>query len=192
MILAVFAVAASKVFIKHPELHLRKKPIAAVIAGAGTLLFLISKAHSGGNGEDFKRPDRLITARFCASILGGFAAIITNITPISLALSAPHATLQATARDPVPSSKPVEVSTDSSPRESTRSRESTHSRGSSRSDASYFKVQGIFYQKNPSAIVNGKTVFVGDRVGHAKVVSIEREAVTLETSEQKVVLALRM
>src|SRR5262245_8011995 len=43
-----------------------------------------------------------------------------------------------------------------------------------------FRLQGIFYRAtNPSAVVNSKTVFVGDTVDHAKVKSITRQSVTL-------------
>jgi len=47
-----------------------------------------------------------------------------------------------------------------------------------------FKLQGIFFNpKHPSAMVSGKTVFVGDRVKGAKVISIEPETVTIVTQE---------
>lgn len=43
------------------------------------------------------------------------------------------------------------------------------------------KLQGIFYRlSNPTALINGKTVAVGDQVSGARVLRIEREAVTLE------------
>jgi hypothetical protein len=46
-----------------------------------------------------------------------------------------------------------------------------------------YKLQSIFYRpKSPSAVVNGKTLFIGDRVGGARVVLIEPDAVTLVTS----------
>lgn len=53
------------------------------------------------------------------------------------------------------------------------------------------KLQGIFYNPNrPSAIVNGKTVFVGNSVGELRVLAITREAVTLGSATQTNVLAL--
>jgi hypothetical protein len=46
-----------------------------------------------------------------------------------------------------------------------------------------YKLQSIFYRpKSPSAVINGKTLFIGDRVGAAQVVAIERDAATLVTS----------
>jgi hypothetical protein len=43
-----------------------------------------------------------------------------------------------------------------------------------------FKLQAIIYQpKNPLAIINGKSVFRGDRVGNLKVVSISQSTVIL-------------
>ena len=43
------------------------------------------------------------------------------------------------------------------------------------------KLQGIFYRlSNPTALINGKTVGVGELVSGARVIRIEREAVTVE------------
>jgi len=54
-----------------------------------------------------------------------------------------------------------------------------------------FKLQGIFYRSaSPSAMVNGKSVFVGDRVSGAKVRAIDRESVTLEFEGQTKKLTL--
>jgi hypothetical protein len=47
-----------------------------------------------------------------------------------------------------------------------------------------FKVQGIAYDPTrPWAIVNGKTVFVGDRVGNFRVKEINRNNVTLQAAD---------
>lgn len=44
-----------------------------------------------------------------------------------------------------------------------------------------YRLGGIFYRvAKPSAVVNNRTVFIGDRVGNARVKSITRDAVTLE------------
>lgn len=54
-----------------------------------------------------------------------------------------------------------------------------------------FRLNGIFYTATrPSAIVNGKTVFVGEQVNGAKVVSIGRDEVTLETSGETKILSV--
>src|SRR5215471_15193374 len=52
-----------------------------------------------------------------------------------------------------------------------------------------FRLNGIFYvASKPSAVVNGKTVFVGEQVNGAKVVSISRDSVTLDMNgELKIV-----
>jgi hypothetical protein len=53
------------------------------------------------------------------------------------------------------------------------------------------KVQGIFYRaKNPAAMINSKTVFVGERVSDAKVVSITADSVTVEFAGKTKVLSL--
>jgi len=54
-----------------------------------------------------------------------------------------------------------------------------------------FKLQGIFYRPaNPSAVVNSKTVFVGDRIANAKVKAIDHQSVTLEVAGETKVLTL--
>jgi hypothetical protein len=53
------------------------------------------------------------------------------------------------------------------------------------------KLQGIFYRPDrPAAIVNGKTVFLGDQVGEFRVLAISAESVTLESAGQTNVLTL--
>lgn len=48
------------------------------------------------------------------------------------------------------------------------------------------KLQGIFYRRtNPSALISGKTVFVGEKVQGAKVIEIDRQSVTLEFQGEK-------
>jgi hypothetical protein len=183
-ILAAFCILASETFKRHPELHARKKAIAGALAGAGTLLWLVGKVHGNG-GEEFKSRDRVITTRFCGSMLAACAGIVTNITPIQQAMQAPasllHPMSRADAREPA--ATPTTKS--SKPSRSLFRRESS-------SAAAPLKVQGIiFQQKNPSAIINGKTVFVGDRVGEARVITIERGAVTVEIARQTCILALK-
>ncbi len=54
------------------------------------------------------------------------------------------------------------------------------------------KLQGVYYRpSNPSALINGQSVFVGDTVDEARIVKIERQSVTVEFSGQTKVLSLR-
>ncbi|MCX8156399.1 MAG: hypothetical protein N3J91_08135, partial [Verrucomicrobiae bacterium] len=42
-------------------------------------------------------------------------------------------------------------------------------------------LQGIFYRpKNPSAVINNRTLFVGDQIGEVKVIAIEPRSVKVE------------
>ena len=53
------------------------------------------------------------------------------------------------------------------------------------------KLQGLTYRlPNPSALINGRTYFVGDYVGEAKVTSIEEQRVVLELEGQEKILIL--
>ncbi len=56
-----------------------------------------------------------------------------------------------------------------------------------------FKLQGIIYRpSNPSAVVNARTVFIGDTVGNARVRSISEQSVTLEVGGETRVLTLTL
>jgi hypothetical protein len=48
----------------------------------------------------------------------------------------------------------------------------------------------VFNPKQPSALISGKTVFVGDKLGDTRVVAIDRESATLVKSGQTNVLSL--
>ena len=53
------------------------------------------------------------------------------------------------------------------------------------------RLQGIFYRpKNPSALINAKTISIGGKVASAKVIAITRESVTLEWNGETKVLTL--
>ncbi len=58
--------------------------------------------------------------------------------------------------------------------------------------AANFKLQGIFFRpSSPSAVVNARTVFIGDSVGSAKVRAIDERSVTLDVAGETKVLTLR-
>ncbi len=55
-----------------------------------------------------------------------------------------------------------------------------------------FKLQGIFYRPtNPSAVVNSKTVCVGDLIANGKVKAIDRQSVTIEVGGEIKVLTFQ-
>jgi len=55
-----------------------------------------------------------------------------------------------------------------------------------------FKLQSIFYRTaNPSAVINTKTVFVGDRIANGRVKAISRETVTLDCDGETKVLTFQ-
>ena len=61
-----------------------------------------------------------------------------------------------------------------------------------KSAAGSFRLQGIFFRpSNPSAVINNKTVFIGDFIGRSQVKSIDRQSVTLEINGDSQVLSLR-
>ncbi len=49
-----------------------------------------------------------------------------------------------------------------------------------------YRLQSIFFRaKNPSVVINGKTLFLGSRVGDARIVAIDQESATIVTSAGK-------
>ena len=55
-----------------------------------------------------------------------------------------------------------------------------------------FKLQGIFYRpSNPSAVVNSKTVYIGDLILNGKVKAIDRQTVTIDVGGATQVLTLQ-
>jgi len=53
------------------------------------------------------------------------------------------------------------------------------------------KLQGIYFRRtNPSVLINGRTLFSGDRVEGARVVTIDRQTVTVEFGGQITLLTL--
>ena len=54
------------------------------------------------------------------------------------------------------------------------------------------KLQGLYWRPSrPSAVINSKTVYVGDRVEMARVTAIDKESVTVQWESETKVLTLR-
>ena len=59
------------------------------------------------------------------------------------------------------------------------------------SKTSPFKLSGIIYSSDkPVAIVNGKTVNIGELIGEAKVSNIKEDSVELSLNDEKIILTL--
>ena len=59
------------------------------------------------------------------------------------------------------------------------------------SNETYWLLSGIIYsEKNPMAIINNKSLFIGDSVDEARVVSINRKEVTLDYKGKKLTLTV--
>jgi hypothetical protein len=55
-----------------------------------------------------------------------------------------------------------------------------------------YKLQGIYWRPSrPSAVINGKTVYIGNRVENARVTAIDQESVTITVHGETKVLSLR-
>lgn len=179
VILAIFCYIASEVFRIHPELYPHKKVIAGSLAGAGTLLWLIGKVHgsSAESGDTTRKGDGVFTLRFSGSLLAACGAVVSNIVIVSQLIASPQSMLRVAAAQHLPNLNFIRKG-------STADRPRDGAKGP-------LKVQGIFYrERDPSAIINGQTVSVGDRIGTARVVAIERQSVTVEIAQERKVLSL--
>jgi hypothetical protein len=57
--------------------------------------------------------------------------------------------------------------------------------------APVYKLQGVYWRPaKPSAVINGKTVYIGDRVENARVAAIDQESATITVNGERKVLLL--
>ena len=176
-ILAIFCFIATEVFKAHPEFHPHKKVIAGTLAGAGTLLWLIGKVHgsSAESGDTTRKGGGVFTLRFSGSLLAACGAVVSNIVIVSQLIASPQNVLRVAASQHLPNF--IRKGSIADPPR-------TGPKGP-------LKVQGIFYrERDPSAIINGQSVSVGDRIGSARVVAIERQSVTVVIAQERKVLSL--
>ena len=180
VMLGAFSFLAVEVFSRNPELHDYRRIIAGSFAGAGTLLWIISKVH-GNNVDTTAKVAPIFTMAFCGTILAACGGIVTKVTPISQFIASPGILQQFGS---------VTKSLPNLPNFFKRNNYAS-ARDRNNPNKGPLRIQGIFYRENgASAIINGQTVSVGDRVGTAKIVAIERQSVTVEISEQRTTLTL--
>jgi hypothetical protein len=175
-VLVLFCFGAVPIFGRYPQLLEYKKIIAGSLAGLGTLLWLISKVH-GGNVDTAAKVNPIMTFGFCGTLLAMCGGIVTKITPISQFVDSPQIAQRFAGV-----TRGWGQIFQRSPRSYARNRNDPKGP---------LRIQGIFFRENsPSAIINGQTVVVGDRVGPARVVAIERQSVTVEIAEERKILTL--
>jgi len=131
-----------------------------------------------GSGSGF------FSLRYCGLMLilfGVITVVGTSSTRATVVAGTRHMTMGRTNRSP--SKAPPQSARTTASRWPTRS--------SKRSDGA-LRLQGIIYrQSNPSAIINGQPIFIGEKIAGAKVVAITMSSVTLDVGGNEQVLALR-
>ncbi len=179
VVLAIlFGLIASEIFRAYGELQKQKLPIAIALAGAGLLVLSMGGAASRRNEdtEHFRislkepepAPSKLISVQFSGVLCLLFGAMIAGITQVQGAVA------KLPLRTTVLASESFFKPQASSARESRSGAKKPGARPP-------LKLQGIFYRNpNPAAIVNGQQIFVGDHVGQARVLAIDRQRVTFE------------
>src|SRR6266851_2984201 len=179
VVLAItFGLIASEIFGAYGQLQKQKFPIAIALAGAGFLVLSMGGAASRKNEdtEHFRislkelepAPSKLISVQFCGVLFLLFGAMVAGITQVQGAFA------KLPLRTTILAGESLFKPQASSARESRFGAKKPGARQP-------LKLQGIFYRNpNPAAIVNGKQIFVGDHVGQARVLAIDRERVTFE------------
>src|SRR4051812_30147317 len=89
-ILGVFSFVAVEVFSRNPELHDYRRIIAGSFAGAGTLLWIISKVHGNNVDTTTAKTSPVFTMAFCGTILAACGGIVSKVTPISQFIASPQ------------------------------------------------------------------------------------------------------
>jgi len=179
VVLAIlFGLIASEVLRAYSQLQKQKFPIAVALAGAGFLVMAMGGAASRRNDDtehfriSLKEPERppskLISPQFCGVLFLLFGAMVAGITQVQGALA------KLPLRTTVLASESLFKHQPASSKEPRSDAKKPGARPS-------LKLQGIFYRNpNPAAIVNGQQIFVGDHVGQARVLAIDRQRVTFE------------
>lgn len=153
-------------------------PIAILLAVGLMVLFVWRASHKNGAAKNFETP------------------VQSSVAPVSSPNSATVA--PAAASTPPEQSAPAVVATTSAPSNSAPGISAEVSASNATAVVAEPppkpappKLQAIFFNpRRPSAIVNGKTVFIGDRFGEFRVATITQESVTLTNGAQKLVLTL--
>jgi len=122
-----------------------------------------------------------------------FAADPTEATPVTINPEQPSTLDPVATPDPV-NAKPETVANvaDSLPANGTNNPAPTlMTEGNAHVAPVDFRLNGVLYAvTRPAAIVNGQTVYTGDKVSGAKVVAIDRTSVILETNGRNILLSL--
>jgi len=177
-----------------PVMHLAREPRVAARAGNDFLLpaiivviFLLAAIllwmwFHGGSGEIQVRARTLPAAE--------------TVQPTPAAAPAPAPAVVETAKSPALAAAPAETNSTNSTTPATRVEPAVSTNPAvavTPTNATpalpppvTYKLQSIFYRaKNPCAVINGKTLFVGGHVGEAHVLAIDQESVTIVTEDGK-------
>ena len=153
--------------------------VAVVVVLALVGLFVVSalqKRETLRTVANVKHPDESIRQTAAPSVATA-AANSVPVQPVSTTNGAVAAVSPATAPNPAPTDSVTNVTiatADATPPK-----------------AAQPKLQGIFYRPaRPSAVISGKNVFIGSRVGEFQVLAITQESVTIGSATQTNVLSL--
>jgi hypothetical protein len=179
-ILALFGFFAVKALSSSSFLKARQKHIAICIAGAGALLWLAQKVHSrpveGQDGQVLYSP-LYARASYWATLMMLCGGFVGGEARGRQYIQSPEMRAKLSSAEHLFHSLP----------ELAKNR----GRSSKTNSQPSLKMQGICYSAAKStAIINGQTVGVGDRIAGAKVLAITASGVTIELKGETKTLAM--
>ncbi len=162
--------------------------VVVVLALVGAFVMIALQKRGASPVVNARQPNEIRLQTAAPSVVTPVANPASAHEPV-LATSQSQATQSAvpnTAAEPrVSATPPVSASADSVTNIATADVDPTPAK------PALPKLQGIFYRpQRPSAVISGKNVFVGSRVGEFQVLAITQESVTISSATQTNVLSL--
>ena len=188
VLIAMFCIGAAACVQRSDFAAAHKGQIAGSLAGAGVLLWLIGRVHSAREDEDeadapqadappASRRSSFLNFRYCGLMMVACGGIMAGLAPMREVLSSPAFKVKVEAAERLMRAKV--------PGRKSKANEAARS-------VPVLKMQGIFHgHSRPSAIINGKTLYVGDTIDNTKIIAIESKSVTVETGGATNILKLK-
>jgi hypothetical protein len=161
--------------------------VVIVLAVVGAFVMIVLQKRGASPVVNARQPDEIRLQTAAPSV----------VTPVANPVNAPEPVL-VTSQQAVPPAGAVPVSSTNNGAAATLSGPVDSVTNSATADVdptpskpAFPRLQGIFYRpQRPSAVISGKNVFVGSRVGEFQVLAITQESVTISSATQTNVLSL--
>lgn len=192
-IIATFCVVVAEYFVPQDSFQHYKHWVSLGLSGTGVVLWIIARIRSGSTRQSdtvvllsnpsAEAPDEPAETTFFALRLFYWGPMFVALG-IILVFIRPLKTVKAEAPMKQGTSEPKKEVVVPAPPPKPKPRRAV--------EFPVAKLQGIFFRNaSPSAIINGESVYIGDRVGDAEVSHITRDSVSLTIGEETRTLILQ-